>query len=226
MFSFLTWSAAGKSMSLVGLLQSSVDRAHPHRARGVGRLPLRTGRRHQHRDRRPAAVRGVRRGDRGQRQPQPLPRAARRGRSRGPPRADPGRVSPSATRSTRSSSGWSSNVLATGLTGYLYDRVLIKVPETTLNSPAVFHRIAVPLLSKIPGPRAGALRTPNHLPVPGLRRPDPDPGRAVPDPLGAAGAGRGRASGGGRDGGHPGPGHSGTTTWCSGASSRASAGPT
>jgi simple sugar transport system permease protein len=41
------------------------------------------------------------------------------------------------------------NVLATGLTGYLYDRVLIKY-QNTLNSPAVFGRVAIPLLSKIP----------------------------------------------------------------------------
>ena len=41
------------------------------------------------------------------------------------------------------------NVLATGLTGYLYDRALVKY-QNTLNSPAVFGRIAIPLLSKIP----------------------------------------------------------------------------
>jgi ABC-type uncharacterized transport system permease subunit len=41
------------------------------------------------------------------------------------------------------------NVLATGLTGYLYDRALIKY-QNTLNSPPVFGRIALPLLSKIP----------------------------------------------------------------------------
>jgi ABC-type uncharacterized transport system permease subunit len=41
------------------------------------------------------------------------------------------------------------NVLATGLTGYLYDRVLIKY-QNTLNSPAVFGRVAIPLLSRIP----------------------------------------------------------------------------
>jgi simple sugar transport system permease protein len=41
------------------------------------------------------------------------------------------------------------NVLATGLTGYLYDRVLVKY-QNTLNAPAVFSRISIPLLSKIP----------------------------------------------------------------------------
>lgn len=41
------------------------------------------------------------------------------------------------------------NVLATGLTGYLYDRALVRY-QNTLNSPAVFGRIPIPLLSKIP----------------------------------------------------------------------------
>ncbi len=41
------------------------------------------------------------------------------------------------------------NVLATGLTGYLYDRALIRY-QNTLNAPAVFRRIPVPLLSKVP----------------------------------------------------------------------------
>jgi simple sugar transport system permease protein len=41
------------------------------------------------------------------------------------------------------------NVLATGLTGYFYDRALVKY-QNTLNSPHTFGRIAIPLLSKIP----------------------------------------------------------------------------
>lgn len=41
------------------------------------------------------------------------------------------------------------NVLATGLTGYLYDRALVRYQDT-LNAPAVFGRVPIPLLSKIP----------------------------------------------------------------------------
>jgi general nucleoside transport system permease protein len=41
------------------------------------------------------------------------------------------------------------NVLATGLTGYFYDRALVKY-QNTLNSPAIFRNIKIPVLSHIP----------------------------------------------------------------------------
>ena len=41
------------------------------------------------------------------------------------------------------------NVFASGLTGYLYDRALVPVPEP-LNSPATFSAIKIPLLGDIP----------------------------------------------------------------------------
>ncbi|HKB29716.1 MAG TPA: ABC transporter permease [Streptosporangiaceae bacterium] len=41
------------------------------------------------------------------------------------------------------------NVFATGLTGYLYDRALVPY-ENTLNSPATFSAIKIPLLGDIP----------------------------------------------------------------------------
>jgi simple sugar transport system permease protein len=41
------------------------------------------------------------------------------------------------------------NVLAAGLTGYLYDRVMIPY-QNTLNSPSTFQPIAIPGLSRIP----------------------------------------------------------------------------
>jgi len=42
------------------------------------------------------------------------------------------------------------NVLATGLTGYLYDRVMVGTYQNTLNTPGVFHTVNVPGLSSIP----------------------------------------------------------------------------
>ena len=42
------------------------------------------------------------------------------------------------------------NVLATGLTGYLYDRLLVGRYQNTLNSPGVFRPLRIPGLASIP----------------------------------------------------------------------------
>ncbi|HEX3540748.1 MAG TPA: ABC transporter permease [Acidimicrobiales bacterium] len=148
MLSFLCWAAAGKSLSLVGLLQSSVDRSIPIVLGALaGCLCERAGVIN-------IAIEG-----------QLLFGAAA------------GAVAASASHNrylgllaaaaaggllalilavfairyavNQIVVGVVLNVLATGLTGYLYDRALVKY-QNTLNSPAVFGRVAIPLLSKIP----------------------------------------------------------------------------
>ncbi len=42
------------------------------------------------------------------------------------------------------------NVLATGLTGYLYDRVMQGTYQNTLNAPGIFERLRIPGLASIP----------------------------------------------------------------------------
>jgi ABC-type uncharacterized transport system permease subunit len=148
MFSFLCWASAGKSLSLVGLLQSSVDRS----------IPIVLG-----------ALAGVLCERAG------VVNIAIEGQLLFG--AFAGAIVASASHSlylglfaaaaagallglilglfairyavNQIVVGVVLNVLATGLTGYLYDRVLIKY-QNTLNAPAVFGRIQVPLLSKIP----------------------------------------------------------------------------
>ncbi|MDQ1429336.1 MAG: ral nucleoside transport system permease protein [Acidimicrobiaceae bacterium] len=148
MFSFLCWASAGKSLSLVGLLQSSVDRS----------IPIVLG-----------ALAGVLCERAG------VVNIAIEGQLLFG--AFAGAIVASASHSlylgllaaaaagallglilglfairyavNQIVVGVVLNVLATGLTGYLYDRVLVKY-QNTLNSPAVFGRIQIPLLAKIP----------------------------------------------------------------------------
>ena len=148
MFSFLCWASAGKSLSLVGLLQSSVDRS----------IPIVLG-----------ALAGVLCERAG------VVNIAIEGQLLFG--AFAGAIVASASHSlylgllaaaaagallglilglfairyavNQIVVGVVLNVLATGLTGYLYDRVLVKY-QNTLNSPGVFGRIQIPLLAKIP----------------------------------------------------------------------------
>ncbi len=148
MFSFLCWASAGKNMSLVGLLQSSVDRAIPivlgalagclcERAGVIniaieGQLLF-------------GAFAGALVASSTHNLYLGLVAAAAAGALLGLVLA----VFAIRYAVNQIVVGVVLNVLATGLTGYLYDRVLIRY-QNTLNSPAVFHRIAIPLLSKIP----------------------------------------------------------------------------
>jgi simple sugar transport system permease protein len=148
MASFLSWAAAGKTMSLVGLLQSSVDRSIPIVLGALaGCLCERAG----------------------------IINIAIEGQLLFG--AFAGAVVASATHNlylglvaaaaagallglllgvfairyavNQIVVGVVLNVLAAGLTAYLYDRALVTY-QNTLNSPAVFGRVAIPLLSKIP----------------------------------------------------------------------------
>jgi simple sugar transport system permease protein len=148
MFSFLCWASAGKSMSLVGLLQSSVDRAIPivlgalagclcERAGVIniaieGQLLF-------------GAFAGALVASASHSLYLGLIAAAAAGALLALILA----VFAIRYAVNQIVVGVVLNVLATGLTGYLYDRVLIRY-QNTLNSPAVFRRMAVPLLSKIP----------------------------------------------------------------------------
>ncbi len=147
-FSFLCWAAAGKTMSLVGLLQSTVDRSIPIVLGAIaGCLCERAGVIN-------IAIEG-----------QLLFGAFA------------GAVVASATGSlwlgllaaalagmllglilavfairyavNQIVVGVVLNVLATGLTGYFYDRALVKY-QNTLNSPALFQNIRIPGLASIP----------------------------------------------------------------------------
>jgi simple sugar transport system permease protein len=148
MFSFLCWTAAGKTMSLVGLLQSSVNRSIPialgalagclcERAGVIniaieGQLLF-------------GAFAGALVASASHNLYLGLLAAAAAGALLGLILA----VFAIRYAVNQIVVGVVLNVLATGLTGYLYDRVLIRY-QNTLNSPKVFHRIAIPLLSKIP----------------------------------------------------------------------------
>ncbi len=148
MFSFLCWTSAGKTMSLVGLLQSSVDRSIPivlgalagclcERAGVIniaieGQLLF-------------GAFAGAVVASVSHSLYLGLLAAALAGALLGLILA----VFSIRYAVNQIVVGVVLNVLATGLTGYLYDRVLIRY-QNTLNSPAVFRRIAIPLLSKIP----------------------------------------------------------------------------
>ena len=94
------------------------------------------------------------------------------------------------------------NVLISGLTGYLYDRLLVP-KANTYNNASTFSAIKIPGLGSIPILGPDLLRL-DDLPVHHLRRDHRGPGRPVQDPLGAAGAGGGRASDGRRHGRHQG----------------------
>jgi general nucleoside transport system permease protein len=147
-FSFLCWAAAGKTMSLVGLLQSSVERSIPIVLGAIaGCLCERAGVIN-------IAIEG-----------QLLFGAFA------------GAVVASATGSlwlgllaaalagallglilavfairyvvNQIVVGVVLNVLATGLTGYFYDRALVRY-QNTLNSPSIFGRIRIPVLVNIP----------------------------------------------------------------------------
>jgi general nucleoside transport system permease protein len=148
MFSFLCWTSAGKTMSLVGLLQSSVDRAIPivlgalagclcERAGVIniaieGQLLF-------------GAFAGAIVASASHSLYLGLVAAALAGALLGLILA----VFAIRYAVNQIVVGVVLNVLATGLTGYLYDRVLIRY-QNTLNAPAVFGRVAIPLLSKIP----------------------------------------------------------------------------
>jgi simple sugar transport system permease protein len=148
MLSFLCWASAGKSMSLVGLLQSSVDRSIPivlgalagclcERAGVVniaieGQLLF-------------GAFAGAMVASASHSLYLGLLAAALAGALLGLILA----VFAIRYAVNQIVVGVVLNVLATGLTGYLYDRVLVKY-QNTLNAPAVFSRISIPLLSKIP----------------------------------------------------------------------------
>jgi simple sugar transport system permease protein len=148
MLSFLTWSASGKTMSLVGLLQSSVDRSIPivlgalagclcERAGIIniaieGQLLF-------------GAFAGSIVASASHSRYLGLVAAAAAGALLGLVLA----VFCIRYAVNQIVVGVVLNVFATGLTGYLYDRVLIRY-QNTLNAPPVFGRIAIPVLSKIP----------------------------------------------------------------------------
>ena len=102
------------------------------------------------------------------------------------------------------------NLLISGLTGYLYDRLL--VPDAnTYNNASTFSAIKIPGLGDIPiiGP---IFFDSTHLPVHHVRRDHRGPDRPVQHPVGAAGARGGRAPDRGRHGRHQGATASGTAT--------------
>ncbi len=94
------------------------------------------------------------------------------------------------------------NLLALGLTGFIYD-ALMQPHADKLNNPGVFCRGAIPVLGDIPvfGPRAVPRERPRLPDVRARRRRRRG---VVPDPMGAAHPRRRRASEGGRHGRHQG----------------------
>ena len=94
------------------------------------------------------------------------------------------------------------NVIALGLTNYLYDRVMVPYAEHVQRRQHVQH-------DQDPGARQHTDHRPDllrreHLPVHHVRADPRDPDRPVPHPVGAAGAGGRRAPGRGRHGRHQG----------------------
>jgi Uncharacterized ABC-type transport system, permease component len=94
------------------------------------------------------------------------------------------------------------NGLILGLTGYLYDDLMVPYANT-LNSPPTFSAVKIPLLADIPiiGPVFFQATIFLYLTVPG---PGPGPGGPVQHPVGAAHPRGRRAPGRGGHRRHPG----------------------
>ena len=174
-------------------------------------------------------VRALRRGQRGDRGPvadgrvrrragrhdgrQRLGRPDRGGARRRVHLAAAGRASPSATWSTRSCIGIVLNLLALGLTGFLYERLMQTDQQTLQPAAAVAATWEIPVLSDIPviGP---VLFRGNIFLYLALILVVVHPHRAVPDPVGPAHPVGRRAPDGGRHGRHHGCSGCATATCC------------
>ena len=97
------------------------------------------------------------------------------------------------------------NVLVIGLTSFLFSQVLAP-NAATLNSPPRFPRVPIPVLGDIPLDRADLL-PPDRDRLPALHRGRAGDLRALPHPVGPAGARRRRAPEGRRHGRHQGQPH-------------------
>ena len=175
------------------------------RLRRPRRRPRRAGGCRQHRHRRPAPLRRVRRGARGLARPaRPGPGWSRRW--------SPARwwrscwaSSRSPTSSTRSSSAWCSTCSSSASPASCSARCW-PPNAATLNSPPRFPRVPIPVLGDIPliGPD---LLPPDRDRLPALHRGRAGDVRALPHPVGPARARGRRAPEGRRHGGHQGQPH-------------------